>query len=228
MTRALRALGAVTILVAAAPAAAQQGAVFAVLPFENSGSYGQDKEVFEALELGLPAMLARSLEHHAGAGVADRSRVNQAMSGQGAGVGQRVDAATAAQVAKAAGARYAVTGSFSDFYGKFRVNARVVDAQSGEILKVVSNDDAKLQDRAQLSAALQAVGEKVAAAAGLRGDGGAPPPAVPAQAITDFSRGLLYESRGDRAKALDFFQRAAGAAPDFEEARDGVQRVRGG
>jgi TolB-like protein len=199
-----------------------------VLPFENSGSYGQDKEIFEALELGVPAMIARALEHHPGAGVAERSRVSQALAGLGLGSGERVDAATAAQVGKAAGSRYTVTGSFSDFYGKFRINARVVDAQSGQILKVVSNDDAKLQDRAQMSAIVQAVSDKIAAAAGLRADGGVAPPAVPTEAISDFSRGLLHESRGDRGKALEFFQRAATGAPAFEEARDGVQRVRGG
>src|SRR5439155_5542005 len=83
------------------------------------------------------------------------------------GAARRIDAASATQVAKAAGARYAVTGSFADFYGKFRINARVVDAQTGEILKVVSNDDPKLQERAQLGAILQLVGDPVVAAIGL-------------------------------------------------------------
>jgi len=215
------------VLAGPSPAHAQQRAVFAVLPFENSGSYGQDKEIFEALGLGIPAMVSRALARHTGAGAADRVRVSQALAGLGLGPGQRIDAASAAQAAKAAGSRYAVTGTFSDFYGKFRVNARVVDAQSGDILKVVSNDDPKLQDRAQLSAIVEQVGDRIAAAAGLPGD--APPAAaVPTGAIVDFSRGLLYESRGDAAKAMDFFQRALAAAPGFEEAQAGLQRVRGG
>lgn len=227
MTPAVRTLGAFALLAFAGPAEAQQRAVFALLPFENSGSYGQDKEVFEALELGLPAMLRRALGRHPGAGVAERARVSQAVEGLGLGAGRRVDAATAAQVARSAGARYTVTGSFSDFYGKFRVNARVVDGETGQILQVVANDDPKLQDRAQLSAIVQAVGDKIAAAAGLPAAGGTPPGAVPTEAITDFSRGLLHESRGDRARALELYQRAASAAPAFEEARAGVQRMRG-
>jgi TolB-like protein len=227
MRPTIRGFGAMALLLAGGTAQAQQRAVFAVLPFENSGSYGQDKEIFEALELGLPVMLARALGHQAGAGAAERSRVSQALAGMGLGAGHRVDAATAAQVAKAVGARYTVTGSFADFYGKFRVNARVVDAQSGEILKVVSNDDPRLQDRAQLSAIVQAVSDKIAAAAGLPAGGDAPA-AVPTEAITDLSRGLLHESRGDRARALEFFQRALAAAPGLEEARAGVQRSRGG
>ena len=52
-------------LVAAPPAPAQGGgARFAVLPFENTGSYGQDREVFEGLELAFPALLASALDRH--------------------------------------------------------------------------------------------------------------------------------------------------------------------
>jgi TolB-like protein len=225
-----RTLGAFVLLVLPAAVEAQERPVFAVLPFENSGSYGQDKEIFEALELGLPAVLARTLGAIAGARVADQGRVNQALTAAGLGPGERIDAGSAAEIAKAAGARYTVTGSFSDFYGKFRVNARVVNAQSGEILKVVSNDDPKLQDRAQLSAILQVVSEKIAEAAGLAAGlaAGTGAGALPTEAITDFSRGLLHESRGDRAGAREFYQRAVRAAPGFEEAQAGLQRVRGG
>jgi TolB-like protein len=201
----------------------------AVLPFENTGSYGQDKENFDALEVGLPAVLGTILAAHPGVRVVDRAAVNAAMDRSQVG-GRRLDAASATQVAKAAGARYAVTGSFADFYGKFRINARVVDAQTGEILKVVSNEDPKLQDRAQLSAILQLVGERIVQALGLPpypADVAARRRAVPTEALTDYSRGLMFEARGERAKAAEAFQRALSAYPDYPEARDGLQRVKG-
>jgi hypothetical protein len=48
----------VASLAAWQPLAAQGATVrFVFLPFENTGSYGQDKEVFEGLELALPALL---------------------------------------------------------------------------------------------------------------------------------------------------------------------------
>jgi TolB-like protein len=210
----------------AGPIEAQGGRpAFAVLPFENSGSYGQDKEVFQALELGIPAMLAGTLDRHPGAQAADRGRLTQAMAAQSVGPGQRVDAATAAEIGKAAGARYVVTGSFADFYGKFRVNARVVDAQSAEILEVVSND-AKLQDRAQLSAIIQSVSEKIVAAAHLPPSPTTAAAPVPTEAITDYSRGLVLESQGDKVKARELYQKALTASPGFAEARAGLQRVR--
>jgi TolB-like protein len=219
--------GIMTALAMAGPLPAQDARPgLALLPFENSGSYGQDKEVFEALELGIPALLSSALAGNAGVRVADANAVRGAMEGRKLGGARRVDAGSASEVAKTAGARYVITGSFADFYGKFRINARVVDAQSGQILKVVSNDDPKLQDRAQLSAILAAVADKILATAGVTGGGVKALPSA-TEALTDFSRGLLWESRGDRGKAGAAFQRALASAPDFVEARDGLRRARG-
>jgi TolB-like protein len=217
-------------MLSAASLSAQEGRpVLVVLPFENTGSYGQDKEAFEALEVGLPEILTATLAAHPGARVVDRSRLGPMLAQHKLGGARRIDAASATEVAKAAGARYAITGSFADFYGKFRINARVVDAQSGQILKVVSNDDPKLQDRAQLAAIVQTVAERIVSALAL-----APYPpdiagrrrALPTEALTEFSRGLLYEDRGDRTKAADAYQRALTAAPDYGEVKAGLQRVR--
>jgi TolB-like protein len=231
MGRTTRWAGALAALAVALPLYAQDARpAIAVLPFENGGSYGQDKENFDALEVGLPAILAATLSAHPGVRVVDAAGVRDAMSGQRLVGARRIDAASATQVAKAAGARYVVTGSFADFYGKFRINARVVDAQSGEILKVVSNDDPKLQDRAQLGAILQLVSDRVVAALGLPpipAEAAARHRAVPTEALTEFSRGLMFEGRGDRAKAAAAYQRALTAYPNYPEARDGLARVRG-
>jgi len=231
MGRTTRWAGVLTAMALALPLHAQEARpMIVVLPFENSGSYGQDKENFEALEAGLPAILAATLAAHPGTRVADQGAVREAMGHLQLGPARRIDAASASQIAKAAGARYAVTGSFADFYGKFRINARLVDAQSGEILKVVSNDDPKLQDRAQLGAIIQLVGDRVVAAIGL-------PPyptetasrlrEIPAEALTEYSRGLLFESRGDKARAAEAYRRALAADPGYAQARDGLQRVQG-
>lgn len=223
--------GAVAALSLALPLHAQgTRPAIAVLPFDNGGSYGQDRENFEALQVGLPLILSSTLAAHPGARIVEAGAMRDAMSRQQLGPGRRFDAASAIAVAKGAGARYAVTGSFADFYGKFRINARVVDAESGQILKVVSNDDPSLQDRAQLGAILQLVSERLVAAVGLPpmpGDAAARLRAVPTEALIELSRGLMFESRGDQAKAANAFRRALGIYPDYPEARDGLARVRG-
>jgi TolB-like protein len=230
MKRYLR-WGLVAAVLAASPAAAQQSGpiVIAVLPFQDRGSYGQDKEVFRALELGIPATLAAELSREPRVRVADRARTSQAVQAQNLGPNARVDAATAAKVGSEAGARYAVTGNFADFYGKFRIDARVVDVGTGQILKVVSNSEPTLQDRADLSRIIQNLAERVLAAVNLPAAGKSPGPgagAVPTDALTQYSLGLLYETEGDKAKAGEHYQRALTTFPDYGAAREGMQRVR--
>jgi TolB-like protein len=207
---------------AAGVAPAQGSARFAVLPFEDTGSYGQEKEVFAGLELGLSDMLTRSLAEQPGADVVPSTRVRETLAGERHG--RRIDATTAAKVGQAVSARWAVTGTFADFYGKFRLSARLVDTQSGQITQVVSNDDPSLQDRAALGAIVRQVAERLASAAGLRGKG-EPGPAIPADAITSYSRGLLRESRGDAAGAAGYYRQALTAYPQFEDARAGLDRT---
>ncbi len=214
-------------LVLTLPMEGQSRSSVAVLPFENTGSYGQDKEVFQALELGIPAMLASALAHHPDLQAVDAAKVSHTLSPSTA---RRIDASTAARAGKSVGARYAITGNFADFYGRFRINARVVDSESEEILKVVSNADPKLQDRTALGAIIQDVAERIAAAIKLPPfpeDAAARGRSVPTEAITLFSRALLYEAQGEKAKAGDAYQDALKDFPAYDEARQGLQRVRG-
>lgn len=222
---ALRALACMAT--AATPAAAQAGqVVVAILPFEDRGSYGQDKEVFRALALGIPATLTSELSGHPELRLADRVQVAQALQSQQLGPNARVDAATAAKIGKQLGARYAVTGNFADFYGKFRLDARIVDTESGEIVKVVSNDDPKLQDRADLFRIVQMVAHRVLAQTTGQGPRNPETGTIPTEALSQYSLGLLYESQGEKSKAGEHYQRALTALPNYREAREGMQRVR--
>ena len=177
--------------------------VIAVLPFEDRGSYGQDKDVFRALRLGIPATIAGELSGHPELRLADPQRVARGLKAQNLEAGSHIDAATAARVGKEAGARYAITGNFADFYGRFSLDARVVDVETGQIVSVVTNNDPGLQDRANLYRIVQTVGHKVLAAAGASsvGAGENENRLIPTEALTDYSLGLLYESQGDRARA---------------------------
>lgn len=227
------ALSVMALAIGAASTAPAQGAptVIAVLPFEDRGSYGQPKEVFRALALGIPATIATELRGHAGLRLADENRIARALKSEKLGPNAQVDAATAARIAKQVGARYAVTGNFSDFYGKFRLDARVVDAESGQIIKVFSNKDPKVQDRSDLYRIIQLVGHQVLgeiSPSALRG--GSPEMearSIPTEALTQYSLGLLYENQGDKNRAADHYQRALTTFPDYSDAREGARRVGG-
>ncbi len=215
-------------LAGATPAAAQDARPgVAVIQFENGGSYGKDKEDFEALRRGLPETLISELAQNPAVRLVDRSQTQRILDEQGLGVSERVDASTAAKVGKLVGARYMVTGSFIDLYGDFRIDARLIDVETGEILKVVRNDP-KLHDRKDMFRMIQSVAERLMTGTKLPPlpSGSAQRAVVPTEALALFSRALLYQDRGDKAKAIDYYQKAVDVFPAYTEAKEGLRKAR--
>src|SRR5213078_599418 len=178
----------------------------AVLPFDNSGSYGQDKENFDALQKGIAGMLI----------------AEQSLGGSG-----KVTPETAAKIGKLVGARYVIAGTFIDFYGDFRLDARLVNVETSEIVKVESD---RMQ-RDHLFDIIRTV------AARLMKDTNLPPlprqasdqrlhRQVPTEALTFYSKALLYQDRGEKEKAAEMYQRALAVFPEYTEAQQGLQRVK--
>lgn len=202
----------------------------AILPFEDRGSYGQEKEVFRALQLGIPATIASDLRGHPELRLVDPNRVARLLEIRKPSPQAHLDAATVARIGKEAGARYAITGTFADFYGKFRLEARIVDTESGEIVKVVTNKDPSLQDRSDLYRIVQLVGHQVLAEASSPRGGEQPREAdtrvIPTEALTEYSLGLLYEQQGDAGKAAQHYGRALSTYPNYPEAREAAGRLR--
>ncbi len=203
----------------------------AVLPFTNGGSYGKDKEDFAALEKGLAGMLISELAQNPAARMVDRDKIQSLLDEQNLGKDGRVDDATAAKVGKLVGARYMVMGNFVDLYGRFRVDARLVDVETGEILKVVTSDP-KLEKREEMFRMLQSLAEKLMAETKL------PPLSsqqasavkarnVPTEALSYYSRALMYQDRGEKEKAAEFFSKALDVFPNYSEAKEGLQKVNG-
>jgi TolB-like protein len=226
---AAAAIAAVVVAVTAAPVRAQDNHPgVAVLSFENSGSYGKDKEDFDALRKGIAAMLISELAQNPGIRLVDRSEIQRLLDAQGVAVAERVDRETASKIGKQVGARYVIAGSFIDLYGDFRIDARIIDVESGEIVKVVRSDP-KLHDRRDMSRMIQSVAERITVDAKLPPlpAGTAQRPAVPTEALGLFSRALLYQDRGDKTKAVEFFQKALSAFPAYTEASDGLKKARG-
>jgi TolB-like protein len=199
----------------------------AVMPFDNGGSYGQDKENFDALEKGIAGMLISELSQNPAARVVERENIQKLLDEQNLGASGRVDPQTAAKVGKLVGARYVVLGTFVDFYGDFRIDARLVNVETSEIVRAETD---RMQ-RDHLYDLIKAV------AAQLLKDANLPPlpkqasdersgRQVPTEALTYYSRALLYQDRGERDKAVDMYQRAIAVFPDYTEASEGLKRLK--
>jgi curli biogenesis system outer membrane secretion channel CsgG len=197
----------------------------AVFPFDNGGSYGQEKDNFDALQKGIAGLMISDLANTAAVRVVEREELQKLLDEQNLGASGRVDPQTAAKIGKLVGARYVVTGVFIDFYGDFRLDARLINVETGEILKVESD---RMQ-RDHLFDLIRTVAAKLMKDANLPA---LPKQAsdqrmsrqVPTEALTYYSRALLYHDRGDKNKAVEMYEKALQVFPDFAEASDGLKR----
>lgn len=216
---------AIGVTGAAAQADTRPG--IAVLPFDNGGSYGRDREDFDALQVGLAQMLITELATNPKARLVDRRIIRQVLEEQDLGASGRVDAETAAKVGKLVGARYVVTGGFIDFYGDLRIDARIVDVETSEILKAEQVRD----KRSNLFALVTSLSTQVM-------DGVSLPPLPPSvqrerqsrktppeDAMNDYLRGLLASDRGDKDRARQLFRRAIDQFPEFTEAEQELRQL---
>jgi len=198
----------------------------AVLPFENGGSYGQSKEDFEALGVGFQQMLTTELSQNPAFRVVDRSQIRSLVAEQDLGAAGRVDANTAAKIGKIVGAKYVVMGGFIDFYGDLRLDARIVNVETTEILKSIGERD----KRENLYASVTKLAADVTKGVNLPA---LPRQAmeqrenrkVPTEAVTYYSRALLYADRGNKDKATELFKQALTVFPDYSEAKQGLQQL---
>ncbi len=219
---------AVGFALLATPARAQDTRPgIAVLPFDNSGSYGQNKENFDALQKGIAGMLISELAANPAARVVEREQIQSLLDEQHLGATGQVDAQTAAKIGKLVGARYIITGTFVDFYGDFRVDLRLVNTETSEIIKVESD---RMQ-RDHLFDIIRSLATR------LMKDVNLPPlpknvsdqrmsRQVPTEALTYYSRALLYQDRGQKDKAIDMYNKALAVFPEYAEAQTGLQRVK--
>ena len=108
----------------------------------------------------------------------------------------------------------------------FRVDVRLVNTETGEIVKtesermqrdhmfdIIRNIAARLMKDANLPALQRQASEQ---RMGRQ---------VPTEALTYYSRALLYSDHGQKDKAVEMFNRALAIFPDYAEAQEGLQRV---
>lgn len=230
--RAMIALALVAGLVLPGASAAQDTRPgVGIMPFDNGGSYGQDAEDYSALSIGLQQMLIGEMARNAGLRLVERGRLNELIAEQDLAASERVDASTAAQIGRLIGARYMILGGFIDFYGDFRLDTRVVDVETSEIIKT----DRARDQRENLFDILFSLANDIpdglelpALSAGdrqTREENRDRLKDAPAEAVRAYMRGLLYQDRGDNERAAELFAEAVEAFPMYHEAQEALNQV---
>jgi TolB-like protein len=215
---------------AAARTPARDRPGIAVFPFTNGGSYGPAREDMTALEVGIQGMLLTELQQNQELRIVERGILRQTLEEQDLVTAGRVDASTAARVGRMVGARYAITGTFMDLYGNFRLDGRIVDVETGEILKTVSIDN---QRRENLYRLLMELAEQITRGVDL------PPLAqatreerrarnVPDDAVLLLSLAMDHEDNGREDEAIELYRQIVRRFPDYTEAREALRQIEEG
>jgi TolB-like protein len=238
---------ALTALVYAAAAQAQQQRpanppaaqgqdtrpTIAILDFDIGATFGQDPDDYQALRRGLAGMTIAELAVNPAVRVVERAQLQQILQEQDLARSDRVDQSTALRIGQLLNARYMVTGTIYDVRGDFRIDARLFDVQTSQIIKTQ-----------RVAGRLDNIFDLVTRLAGqLMRDANLPPlehhaDATPAprpatgaptqNAVMAYSRAVLYADRGDTQRAVEQYRRAIVAFPQYTQARTECNRLQAG
>jgi TolB-like protein len=219
------------LLVPALAAAQDSRPGIAVMPFADGGSFGQDKEDFEALTIGVQQMLITELAVNSQLRIVDRGQLRQIMEEQDLGASGRVDEQTAARIGKIVGAKYMVLGGFVDFYGEMRFDTRIVNVETSELEKAhyVRGDRAEmfslvvqLADGITKELSLPALQKQALQEREQRAE------EIPHEAVRMYTKALLAQDRGDTDRAIELFSRITTDFPAYTEAGEALKQLRSG
>jgi TolB-like protein len=204
----------------------------AVFPFYNGGSYGRSSEDLAALQVGLQQLFISELAMNTNLRVVERSALRELIAEQDLGASGRVDANTAARLGRLVGARYAVLGGFIDNDGQFRIDARIVDVETSEVLK-----GERLEGRRdRMYATVLDLSTRL-----LEGVDLPPLPAdqrdargerrslqIPDEAVQLYSRAQIFQDAGNTDRAIQLYQQITDRFPAMTEARQALRQLQGG
>jgi len=213
----------------AAAEAADPPPTVAVLYFDYTGK----TQELEVLRKGLAQMLISDLSGSDAIRVVERDRLEEILGElklQGSG---KVDAQSAVKMGKLLGAKYLVLGGYFDLQGALRVDARIVDVETGRVLKSFGTNGKPgdfLPVEQQVAADLgKWFGSSLPAPA-------APPPSTPkkqpksptalkTKTAVKYAEALSQIDSGDKEKAKETLARVIKEQPDFALASLDLDRL---
>jgi TolB-like protein len=217
--------------VAAAQADSRPGV--AVLPFAHGGSFGQGREDITALEVGLQQLFIEELALNTNMRLVERTRLRELLAEQDLAAQGRVDAGTAARLGQLVGARYVVTGSYLETDGRFYLGARIVDGETGELLKAERLEGRRtdmyrmtldLATRLVQGVDLPPLSAELRDARSERSRGSR----IPEQAIDLLGRAQLAMDAGESELAIELYEEIADRFPTLTDASAALRQLRGG
>ena len=215
------------LALARAPAQAEAKPTVAILYFDYSG---RDEDL-AALRKGLAQMMISDLSGLDAIQIVERGRIEDVMAELKLGESHKLDAATAARAGKLLGARYMVLGGYFDLKTKLRVDARVVEVESGKVIQSVgANGEADdfLGVEQKLVADVGAVLAKqltLPPKAAVVTPRVAPPAKLARRVAVLYSRALHDADSGNKPRAREELKQVVKDQPDFKLAMADLDKL---
>jgi len=221
----------------ALPALAAAKPTVAVLYF----GYGGKTPELEVLKKGLAQMLITDLSGFGTVTLVERDRLQEIIEELDLGKSQKFDAATVVKIGKLVGAQYLVVGDYFDLLSSLRIDARVIDMKTGQIVRSLGtrgSADEFFTLEQKLAQDLNKVLEELVAtlpepsdqpAPKPAGSFGAPQPALAlkltARTALRYSRALDAKDRKDVETAKKELKAVLEEQPDFTLASMDLARL---
>ncbi len=211
-----------------ATAAAAPAPTVAVLYFDYQGK----NEEMSLLKKGLAQMIISDLSGNKAYQIVERDRLQEVIAELKLAKSKMIDKKSAARIGKLLGARYMILGGYFDAFGTLRVDARVVETETGRVLKSVGAN-AKPEEFIQLESKLADDLEAI-----LVSELKAPdnikerkkrtkrrPKKLRTKTALRYAKALDAKDRGDKATAKKELQKVVKEQPDFQIAQVDLQSL---
>lgn len=203
----------------------------AVLYFDYEG---QNSELVQ-MQKGFAQMLISDLVRTNTVRIVERARLEEVIAELKLSRSNRFDASTAARVGRLLGARYLMLGSYLEFAGSLRVDARVVETETALIIgaatsKGTQSDIIGIEERlvSELEPVLGQLSERksnTGRPVGRSTPTSKPKSMVSMTAVAAYGRALDAMDRSDRISARSELTAALQASPGFELAAVDLSRL---
>jgi TolB-like protein len=187
--------------------------------------HGSDNAELSRLRKGLADMLISDLSKIKMLNVIERARLEEILKEQKLNNSKEFDASTASKVGKLLGVQYILTGAFFDIMGSMRMDARIIDVETGKIIKS-EGIDGPTNTFFDLEKKLV-----VKIAGGLNVDLADANASTEKQTSLSYETSLLYSDglnqldKGEKAKAIETFKKVLQKNPDFVPAQQALNKL---